>query len=66
MAADEQGGEDLIQHFFLTDDDLANLSENSVPHRLKTFDAPFQFHRIQIHRSERGHCSFSFLGVLEL
>jgi hypothetical protein len=66
MPADEQGGEDLIEHFILTDNDLANLTENSVTHRLKTFNAPFQFYRIQIHRSERGHCSFSFLGILEL
>ena len=66
MAADEQGGENLIQHFFLADDDLPNLSENIVTHGLKTFDAPFQFYRVQIQFSERGHCSFSFLGVLEL
>jgi hypothetical protein len=66
MAADEKRGENLIQHLFLTDDNLPNLSKNAVTHRLKTFDAPFQFYRIQIQRSECGHLSFSFLGVLEL
>ncbi len=66
MAADEQGRENLIQHVLLTNDDLANLSQNIVTDGLETFDAPFQFYGVQIQFGECGHCSFSFRGVLKL
>jgi hypothetical protein len=66
MAANEQGRENLIQHVLLTNDDLANLSENIVTDGLEAFDAPFQFYGVQIQFSECGHCSLSFRGVLKL
>ena len=48
MAADEQRDQNLIQHFLLSDDHLADLGEDVVAHRLKAFDALFQFCGIRI------------------
>ena len=43
MAADEQRDQNLIEHFFLADDHLADLTQDAVAHRLKAIDAFFQF-----------------------
>src|SRR3984957_18049888 len=42
VATDEQGGEDLIEHFILADDDLPHLGENAVTDRIKPLDAMLQ------------------------
>ncbi len=64
MAADEQRDENLVEHFFLPDDHLADLGEDAVAHRLKAFDALLQFRGIQIDFSGSGHRLFPFLGIL--
>ena len=38
MAADEERDQNLLDHFFLADDDLANLGENVGVNLLKTLD----------------------------
>ena len=43
MAADEERGQNLIEHLFLSDDDLANLAEDSVPYQVEPVDALFKF-----------------------
>ena len=35
--------ENLVEHFFLPDDDLPDLGENVVPHGLKPFNAALEF-----------------------
>ena len=66
VAADKQRDQNLIEHFFLADDHLADLRQDAVAHRVKAFDALLQFCGVQIHFSSGGHRLFSFLGVLEL
>ena len=66
MAADEERDENLIEHFLLADDHLADLAENAVAHRMKAVDAFLQFHGVQIHFSRSSHRLFPFLRVLEL
>jgi hypothetical protein len=39
MAANEDGDQDLLQDFFLPDDDLAHLLENSFAQGVKALDA---------------------------
>src|SRR5467141_1296874 len=59
MAADKQRDENLVEHFLLSDDDLADLSENVVPHRLKAYDALLQFRGIRIELYDGGHLFIS-------
>ncbi len=55
MAAYKQRDENLVEHFLLSDDDLADLREDVVPHRLKAFNALFQFRGIGIELYDGGH-----------
>jgi hypothetical protein len=50
MPSDEQGNENLVQHFVLADDDLANLLEDAVTQEVKAFHALLQISRIQFSR----------------
>ena len=59
MAADEQRDQNLVEHFLLSDDDLADLGENVVAHRLKAFDALLQFRGIRIELCDGGHVFIS-------
>ena len=59
MAADKQRDQNLVEHFLLSDDHLADLGENVVPHRLKAFDALLQFHGIRIELCNGGHVFIS-------
>ncbi len=66
MAADEQRDENLVEHFLLADDHLADLSEDAVAHGVKPVDALLQFCGIQIRVQQGSHRLFPFLGVFEL
>src|SRR6266853_1600657 len=55
MAAYEKRDENLVEHFLLPDDNLADLREDVVPHRLKAFNALFQFRGIGIELNDGGH-----------
>src|SRR5467141_2076726 len=59
MAADKQRDENLVEHFLLSDDDLADLGENVVPHRLKAYDALLQFRGVRIELYDGGHLFIS-------
>src|SRR6266699_5902117 len=59
MAADKQRDENLVEHFLLSDDDLADLGEDVVPHRLKAFNALLQFRGIRIELYDGGHLFIS-------
>ena len=66
MAADEERNENLVEHFFLADDHLADLAENVVAHGLKAFNAFFQFRGIRVELCDGGHFLFPFVGILQL
>jgi hypothetical protein len=66
MATDEQRREDLVEHFVLSDDHLADLAQNVVAHGLEAFNALFQFRRVGIELCDGGHELFPFVGVLQL
>ena len=55
VAADEQRDEDLLEHVLLADDDLVHLREDVVSHRVKVFDALFQFGGVE--RGFSSRCS---------
>src|SRR5258708_8805702 len=59
MAAYKQQDKNLVQHLLLPDNDLADLSENVVPHRLKAFDALLQFRGIRVELYDGGHLFIS-------
>ena len=39
VAADKDGDQDLVEHFFLADDDFAHLLQDRFAHRVETLDA---------------------------
>ena len=57
VAADEQRDEDLVEHFFLPDDHLADLREDAVAHRMEAIDALLQLRGVEIDFSGSGHWS---------
>ena len=42
MAADKNGDQDLVEHFFLPDDDLVHLVEDLLAHRMEALHALLQ------------------------
>ena len=55
MAADEQGGEDLIEHLVLADDDLPHLGEDAVADGMEPFDALLQLGCVLAKFRDRYH-----------
>ena len=67
VAADEQRDENLIEHFVLADDDLADLREDAVAHRLESDRCASSVPRSRRLTSAGVAIGlFPFLGVLEL
>jgi hypothetical protein len=64
MAAHEQADHNLVEHFILTDDYLANLRKDAVADGTKALDAFLQRSGVHIDFSGCGHTLFPLVFQL--